>query len=433
MTTIQIQTPRVFLPLLQPARYKGARGGRGSGKSHFFAEQLVEEALYEHIRCACVREVQNSIKDSVKQLLEDKIRKLGVESLFRITENEITGPNDSLFVFRGLRNHTVSSIKSLEGFNRMFGEEAQTFSQKSLDIAIPTFRAPGAECRFAWNPDKRDAPIEKLFDGCEDDPDFILVHANYTDNPWFAGSPLETDMERDRARDPEKYAWVWLGAFAGRTESKVFRNYRIQEFSSPANATFRFGGDWGFSIDPTVLIRAFIGRWEDGKAVPDPAGRCLFIDYEAYEVGCEIDKTPALFDTVPRSRDFRITADSARPETVNYMRRHGFPKIIPAIKGPGSIEDGISFLQSFEIIIHPRCVNAAREFAEFSYKIDKQTDEILPFLDDKDNHVIDSARYALEGLRRAGVAPKAETKDTDKPRDLYSKSRYDDDGDGLYA
>lgn len=433
MTTLRIETPRVFLPLLATEpRYFGARGGRGSGKSHFFCEQAIEEALYEHIRCACLREVQNSIKDSVKQLLEDKIRKLGVESLFKITENEITGPNDSLFVFKGLRNHTVSSIKSLEGFNRAFVEEAQTISQKSLDIAIPTFRVPGAKLRFGWNPDKPSDPIETFFKDNEGDPDFVLVHANYSDNPWFAGSALQNDMERDKRNDPEKYAHVWLGAYAGRTEAKVFRNYRIQEFDSPRDAVFRFGGDWGFSIDPTVLIRAFIGRWENERAIPDATGRCLFIDYEAYEVGCEIDKTPALFDTVPRSRDFRITADSARPETVSYMRRNGFPKIVPAIKGPGSIEDGISFLQSFEIIIHPRCVHAAREFAEFSYKIDKQTDEILPFLDDKDNHVIDSARYALEGLRRAGVAPKPVTRDNRIPSDLYSRAREEEDA-GFYG
>lgn len=380
-----------------------------------------------------MREVQNSIKDSVKQLLEDKIRKLGVESLFRITENEITGPNDSLFVFRGLRNHTVSSIKSLEGFNRMFGEEAQTFSQKSLDIAIPTFRAPGAECRFAWNPDKPDAPIEKLFADCEGDPDFILVHANYNDNPWFAGSPLETDMLRDQARDPEKYAWVWLGAYQGRSEAKVFTNYRIQDFTSPPDAVFRFGADWGFAIDPTVLVRGFIGRMEDGRAIADQNGGVLFIDYEAYQVGCEVDQTPKFFDTVPRSRDFRITADSARPEVVSYMRRNGFPKIVPAVKGPGSIEDGITFLQTFDIVIHPRCVNAAREIADFSYKIDKQTDEILPMLDDKDNHVIDAMRYALEGLRRAGKSNSEEV--APKAIDRYARLREQrsEDDAGLYG
>lgn len=431
MTVLQIETPRVFLPLLKTdARYFGARGGRGSGKSHFFCEQLVEESCYEHVRVACLREVQNSIKDSVKQLIEDKIRKLGVESLFKITENEIVGPNDSLMVFKGLRNHTVSSIKSLEGFNRAFVEEAQTISQKSLDIAVPTFRVPGAKLRFSWNPDKASDPIETFFEANKDDPDFVLVHANYSDNPWFAGSALQGDMERDKRTDPDKYAHVWLGAYAGRTEAKVFRNYRIQAFESPVEAVFRFGGDWGFSIDPTTLVRGFIGRMDGDRAIADPAGRCLFVDYEAYEVGCDIDKTPALFDTVPRSRDFRITADSARPETVSYMRRNGFPKIIPAVKGPGSIEDGISFLQSFEIVIHPRCVNVIREVSEFSYKIDKQTDEILPFLEDKDNHTIDALRYALEGLRRAGKP--GVTALEPKPIDRYSRLREKAEDAGFY-
>ena len=312
----------------------------------------------------------------------------------------------------------------------MFGEEAQTFSQKSLDIAIPTFRADGAECRFAWNPDKRDAPIEKLFEDCEGDPDFILVHANYTDNPWFSGSPLQTDMERDKLRDPEKYAWVWLGAYQGRSEAKVFSNYRVQDFTAPADAVFRFGADWGFAIDPTVLVRGFIGNMVDGVAVADQNGKTLFIDYEAYQVGCEVDQTPRFFDTVPRSRDFRITADSARPEVVSYMRRNGFPKIVAAVKGPGSIEDGITFLQTFEIVIHPRCVNAAKELAEFSYKIDKQTDEILPMLDDKDNHVIDALRYALEGLRRAGKP--SSTPLEQKPIDRYSRLREKQDEQSFY-
>lgn len=420
MTVLRIDTPRVFLPLLKPARYKGARGGRGSGKSHFFAEQLVEEAIYEHVRCACVREVQNSIKDSVKQLLEDKIHKLGVESLFRITENEITGPNDSLFVFRGLRNHTVSSIKSLEGFNRMFGEEAQTFSQKSMDIAIPTFRAPGAECRFSWNPERADAPIEKFFEGWEDDPDFVLVHANFTDNPWFKDSPLQRDMERDRERDPDKYAWVWLGGFQGRSEARVFRNWRVEEFTTAPDAVFRFGADWGFAIDPTVLVRGYL------------KGRTLYVDHEAYQTQCEIDKTPALFDKVPGSRDYRITADSARPETVSYMRRNGYPKIVPALKGQGSVEDGVSFLQSFDIVVHPRCEHVIHELSAYSYKIDKQTDEVLPILDDKDNHTIDALRYALEGLRRAG---KPATPDLEKkPVDRYSRFRDEnrDDSAGMY-
>jgi phage terminase large subunit len=155
MSILRIETPRAFVPLLAPKRYKGARGGRGSGKSLFFAELLVEEAILGHQRIACLREIQNSIKESVKRLIEDKLVKLRVEHLFSVTEAEIRGPHDSLFIFRGLQNHTAATIKSLEGFTRAWVEEAQTISQRSLDIMTPTFRAPGSEMMFSWNPNKR--------------------------------------------------------------------------------------------------------------------------------------------------------------------------------------------------------------------------------------------------------------------------------------
>lgn len=387
MSILDIQTPRAFLPLLKPARYKGAKGGRGSGKSHFFGELAVEEAVTGHVRFACLRETQTSIKDSVKQLVEDKIRKFGVEHLFKITETEIRGPNDSLFIFKGLQNHTAASIKSLEGFNRAWIEEAQTISQRSLDIATPTFRTPGAEMWFSWNPNNPTDPVERLFTENEGDPDFVCVEANYRDNPWFWDTALAKDMERDRARDPEKYQHVWCGGYQTSSEARVFRNWKVEAFDTPGDAVFRFGADWGFSVDPTVLVRCYL------------EGRTLYVDQCAWEVGCEIDKTPALFDQIEGSRKWTITADSARPETVSYMRRAGF-RIVPAIKGPGSIEDGIEFLKSFDIVVHPRCQHVADELTRFSFKTDSLTGEILPVLEDKDNHTIDALRYALEALRR---------------------------------
>lgn len=390
---LRIPTPRVFVPLLRPARFKGARGGRGSGKSHFYAEQLVEESLTEHIRAACLREVQNSIKESVKQLLEDKINHLGVRAQFRITENEISGPNDSLFIFKGLRNHTVSSIKSLEGFNRAWVEEAQTISQRSLDILTPTIRAKGSELRFGWNPYEADDPVERFFYENEGDPDFVCVTANWRDNPFFP-EELRSDMLRDRARDPDKYGHVWEGGYLANSEARVFRNWRVEEFDTPDGATHRFGADWGFATDPSVLIRCHVD------------GRKLYVDQEAWKVGCEIDHLPALFKQIEGSQKWMIRADSARPETVSYMRRNGFPRIVSAIKGPGSLEDGVEFLRSFDIVVHPRCENVIRELTRYSYKKDPQTDEILPVLEDKENHTIDALRYALEELRRSGYKPK---------------------------
>ena len=410
MSILDIQTPRAFAPLLRPARYKGARGGRGSGKSHFFAEQLVEEAVFGHVRAACLREVQNSIKDSSKQLIEDKIGKLGVPHLFKITETEIRGPHDSLFIFRGLQNHTATSIKSLEGFNRAWIDEAQTISQRSLDIATPTFRAPGTEMRFSWNPLKPTDPIERFFTENEADPNFILVTANYDDNPWFPEG-LRADMERDRRRDPDKYAHTWLGAYHRNSEARVFRNWTVEEFDTPEDAVFRFGADWGFSTDPTVLTRCYV------------QGRKLYVDREAYQVGCEIDHTPKLFESIPGARKWTITADSARPETVSYMRRQGF-QIRSAIKGQGSLEDGVEFLRSYDIIVHPRCKHTADELALYSYKTDPLTNEILPVLEDKDNHLIDALRYALEGLRRAA---KPDAKPAAPPkRDGYMPSNEHD-------
>lgn len=389
---LRIPTARVFLPLLRPARYKGCWGGRGSGKSHFFAEQLIEEATCVHIRAACLRETQNSIKDSSKQLLEDKIDALGVRSLFDSTDTEIRGPNDSLFIFKGLQNHTAQSIKSLEGFNRAWVDEAQSISRRSFDILTPTFRTPGAEIRFSWNPDRADDPVDAFFRQHADtaDASVICVRANFSDNPWFPDG-LREDMERDRARDPDKYAHIWLGEYRRNSEARVFHNWRIGKLEIPANARPYFGADWGFANDPTVLVRCWV--WD----------RTLYVDREVYALKCEIDHTPALFDKMndprtPNIRRWPITGDSARPETISYMNRQGF-NIVAAKKGEGSIEDGVEFLKNHDIVVHPDCKHTSDELTLYSFKTDKKTEEVLPELEDKYNHVIDALRYAVEKLR----------------------------------
>ncbi len=376
----------MFLPLLAPARYKGAYGGRGGAKSHFVAERLIEDCVVDHQRVACLREYQSSIKESGKQLIEDKIKAHGLGEMFRITEHEITGPNDSLFIFRGLQSHSADNIKSLEGFTRSWVEEAQTISQPSLDKLTPTLRK-NSELWFTWNPIKPTDPVDRLFQENVADTDFISVKTTYADNPWFPDD-LRREMERDRRRDPEKYAHVWLGEYQSKSEARVFHNWKIEEFETPADARFYFGADWGYSIDPTVLVRCWI------------MGRTLYVDHEAWAVKCPLDRTPALFDTVPGSRRWTIRADSARPETIDFMKARGF-RLSPAVKGAGSVEDGIEFLQSYDIVVHPRCVHTADELARYQWKTDRKTEEVLPQLEDKNNHVIDALRYALEGMRLA--------------------------------
>ena len=388
MTTLQIQTPRAFAPLLQYSRYKGAHGGRGSGKSHFFAEALIEQHLIEKTDSVCVREVQKSLNQSVKKLIEMKIEALGVGHMFEVQESMIKAPHGGKIIFQGMQNHTADSIKSLEGFDIAWVEEAQSLSQRSLDLLRPTIRKPGSELWFSWNPSKSDDPVDALLRGPTPPPDSIVIEVNYDDNPYFP-DVLRAEMEYDKRRDPDKYAHVWRGAYQKNSEARVFRNWVVEDFVAPRGAIFRLGADWGFSIDPSVLVRAHI----DGKR--------LYIDYEAYMVGCEIDQLPDLFDRVPDSRKWFITADSARPETISYMQKHGYPKINAAIKGAKSIEDGIEFLKSFDIVVHPRCVHTIDELVNYSYKIDPLTEKVLPILSDKKNHVIDALRYACEGVRKA--------------------------------
>ncbi len=397
-TTLQIPTARVFAPLLNPARYKGAHGGRGSGKSHFFGGLAVERCLLSSgVRIACVREVQRSLKNSVKLLVEDKIRGFGLGDQFEILDSEIRTPGGGIIIFQGMQNHTSDSIKSLEGFDVCWVEEAQSLSQRSLDLLRPTFRKPGSEMWFSWNPSQPTDPVDSFLRGEHPPTGAVVVEANWSDNPWLPDE-LRQDLLDDQRRDPDKFQHVWGGGYEQASESRVFKNWRVEPFETPTDAVHRLGADWGFAVDPSVLIRCHVD------------GRTLYVDQEAWEVGCEIDHLPALFDKVEGSRKWTIRADSARPETVSYMRRNGFPRIVPAIKGTGSLEDGVEFLRAFDIVVHPRCKHVAEELARYCYKRDPHTNEILPVLEDKDNHTIDALRYALEELRRSGYKPAEEAR-----------------------
>jgi phage terminase large subunit len=391
LSILQIQTPRVFTPLLKPSRYKGAKGGRGSGKSWFFGSLLIEEHIADQSQASvCVREIQKSLDQSVKRLLEQTIAEMNAGYYFEIQDAKILSNHGSgLIIFQGMQNHTSDSIKSLEGFKRAWVEEAQSLSQRSLDLLRPTIRAPDSELWFSWNPEKDSDPIDVLLCGENPPPDSIVVHANYSDNP-FLPDVLREEMEYDKARDFEKYLHVWEGKYKKISEAIVFKNWRVEEFDTEEHAEFKFGADWGFATDPTTLIRCFMRGEKD-----------LYIDYEAYMVGCEINQLPDLFDSVPQSTKWFIRADSARPETISYMQKHGYPKVIPAKKGSGSVDEGIEFLRGFNIHIHPRCVETIKEFSNYQYKVDPKTDEILPILIDKNNHCIDAIRYAMEGYTRA--------------------------------
>jgi phage terminase large subunit len=385
---LQIQTPRWSLPLLDPSRYKGAKGGRASGKSHFFAELLVEEHVRNpDLQSVCIREIQKSLKFSAKKLVEDKIRALGVAHLFDITLTEIRRLNGhGIIIFQGMQDHTADSIKSLEGFDRAWCEEAQSLSARSIELLIPTIRKPGSELWFSWNPDQHDDAVEQLF---KDNPDAILVHVNFTDNPWCPEEMHKLAAWQQRV-DYERYSHIWLGGYNTKSDSQIFAGrWRVDEFDPAPDWDGPYHGlDFSFANDPTCAVRCWIG------------GNTLYIDHDPGKVGLDLDDTAPYFKRqVPGIERHAMRADSARPESISYLQRHGLPRIEAVKKWPGSVEDGIEHLKTYdEIVIHSRCKDMQEEARLYSYKIDKRTGDITDKIEDAHNHRWDAVRYALGPL-----------------------------------
>lgn len=390
MAELKIKTPRWCVPLLDPCRYKGAKGGRGSGKSHFFAELLVEAmVLDEHLSAVCVREIQKSLKFSAKKLIETKIRSLGVAHLFDITLTEIRRKGGTgICIFQGLQDHTAESIKSLEGFKIAWVEEANGLSVLSLEKLLPTIRSAGSEIWFSWNPDQPDDPVEKLFSDAANDPDFKVVHVNFTDNP-FCTDELREEARRHLKYSPETYGYIWLGEFNTKSDVKIFNGKWLVDEFEPANDWVpMYGLDWGFAQDPTAATETYVN---DG---------ILYVRREAGRVALELDDTADYIkQRIPRIEEYVIRADCARPESISHVRKKGLPRLQAVEKWAGSVEDGISHMRSYiKIVIHPDCKETIDEFRLYSYKVNKHTGDILPDIVDKFNHYIDAIRYALEPL-----------------------------------
>lgn len=380
-TNINLKVANVYKPLWKNAKRRNyIYGGRGSGKSHDVAEYCLFRAYQSKIKVLCTRELQNSIADSVYSLLKNKIVDMHLDFFFTVYKDRIVGNNGSEFIFKGIHNN-VSEIKSMENISIAWLEESQSLSRESIDVIVPTIRAPGSILIFTFNPYKDNDPIYmEMKNATEDD---LVIKANYSDNPWFP-EELRLEMERDKKNDYQKYLWVWEGECLGLSDAQIFRGkYVVENFETPKNADFHFGADWGFANDPTTLVRSFI------------VGNDLYIDMCAGKVGCDLEDTPSLFNEVQGSSIYPIYADSARPETISFMRSKHY-NVIAAEKWNGSVEDGIQYLRSFSCIhIHERCKAIVEEFDLYQYKVDRQTGEILRIPVDKFNHYIDAIRYSL--------------------------------------
>lgn len=401
-SALQIPTAEVFEPLLDDgARYLGAYGGRGSGKSQFFAGLAVERSIAAPTDIVCLRQVQRSLKFSVKREIENAIARHNAGYYFEVQDRQVisrpvTG-GQGVMIFEGLQDHTADSIKSLSNFDVALLDEGQAVKRHAWSILRPTLRKPGSQLWCGWNPQDPEDPVDEFFRGKVKHPRAVCVEANWRDNPWFPAELEEERQHDERALSPEAYAWVWDGAYLQLGDALVFRNWRVEEFDVPDGVTFRQGADWGFSIDPSVLVRCYL------------VGRRLYVCAEVYRIGVEIDQLPDFFRGIPDAEKWPTVADSSRPETVSYMQRHGFPKLRSAIKGAGSVADGVQWLQSLEIIVHPSCTYTARELRTYAYKVDKDSGKPLPILEDKKNHVIDALRYACEDVRRAARADEQQT------------------------
>jgi phage terminase large subunit len=378
-----------FAPLLKQARYKVFYGGRGGAKSWIIARVLIRLAAQNRLRILCARQFQTSIADSVHRLLCDQIEAMGLSDQFKITDKSIESLTGSEFIFKGLEK-SIREIKSLEGIDICWVEEAQSVSHNNWEILIPTIRKEGSEIWVSFNPDdENDATYQRFVVNAQ--PDWVVVKVGWEDNPWFP-STLDAERRYMLATDPEVYEHVWGGSCRKISEAIIFgKRVSFETFETPAGVRFHHGADWGFAADPTALVRSFI------------QDECLFVDQEAFGYGVEIDETPALFRSVDTSELWPIKADGARPETISYMRRHGF-NIDAAEKWPGSVEDGVAHLKAFKrIIVHERCKHIGQEFRLYSYKVDKQTGDILPIIVDKHNHGLDALRYSLDGyIQRRG-------------------------------
>lgn len=214
--------------MLKPSRYKGLYGGRGSGKSHFFAELAVERCVMQRgQRVIAVREVQRTLKESVKRLVEDKIAAMKVPN-FRVLQDSIETPGGGVIFFQGMQDHTAESIKSLEGFDVAWVEEAHTLSARSLEFLRPTIRKAGSELWFSWNPRSANDPVDAFLRGPNLPPDAIVLRVNHSDNPFF---PAELEVERsfDEKHARQRYGHIWLGEYEPMAEGAIWDRLTIHQ------------------------------------------------------------------------------------------------------------------------------------------------------------------------------------------------------------
>lgn len=407
------ELPKLTANFSLPARTRVFKGGRGSGKTRGLAKrsairiyQLAEMGV-EGVFLAS-REHLNSLDESSMEEIKAAIRsEPWLLDYFDIGEKYVRTRNRRIsYAFAGLR-HNLDSIKSKARIIGNWTDEAENVSEVAWRKLIPTIREEGdgwqAENWISYNPESPDSATNRRF-VVSTPEDCIVTTVNYTDNSWFPDILNRQRLEDQRLR-PETYDHIWEGAFLTLTDAQVFAGkYVVKEFEPGDDWDGPYQGlDFGFAQDPTAALRCHVYN------------RRLWIRREAGRTKLELDATSAyVTDRIPGFADYVTRADSARPESISYLSRHGLRRVEAVEKWKGSVEDGIAFLKSFEeIVIHPDCEQTAREFRLYSHRVDRLSGDILPDLVDANNHYIDALRYAVGPLiRRAWQAPSAQSGST---------------------
>lgn len=407
---MNIQFPSKLKCLFRPKRLKVLHGGRGSGKSWAVARALLLQGAQRPLRILCTREVQKSIKDSVHRLLTDQIQAMGLGQQYEVLESEIRGKNGSLFVFAGLAQHTVESIKSFEGVDIVWIEEAQVVTKRSWDVLTPTIRKDGSEIWVTLNPDmETDETYKRFVDGQPEETEHaFVVQMNWRDNPWFPAT-LEAERQNTLVRDPENYQNIWEGAVRRVSEGAIYR-YEIERLYDekrvrpvPYDPLLRVHTVWDLGWNDAMTI----GFWQRSGAEM----RCIDYIEESHRTidwyVAQIEKRQYRWGTdfIPHdgaSRNFQT--GKSTEEILQAMGRA--VEVLPAIH----IEEGIKAARMMFPRVYfdqDKCARLLECLKRYQRVINQRTMEASIPLHDEYSHGADMFRYAAMAVDKMGNADAA--------------------------